>query len=399
MAFDVARIRGLFPALGDGWVHFDGSAGMLVPEQVASAVSTAMRAPVSEPGGVFPAARKAEGIVSSARDAVADLVGADPGSVVLGPSATVLLSRLVDALSDTWTLGDEVVVSRIDEQANVAPWLRAARRVGAEVRWGEIDIETCELPAWQYEKLVGPRTKAVSVTSASGAVGTRPEVSTVVEIARRAGALVVVDATYAAPFVPQDLGDLGADVLVVSARAWGGPAVAALVFRDPELLERVGPVALDPAARGPERLELGPHAFPMLAGLTASVDYLAELDDAAAGSRRERLLTSLGSAKSYQAGLLAQLSTELRSMRHVMVLGDAVRRIPALAFTVTDRKAVDVARHLAERGVCVFADEGAGGVFASLGVGEVGGALRVNLAHYSNTTEVAHLVHALDDLA
>ncbi|OQO90852.1 cysteine desulfurase-like protein [Saccharomonospora piscinae] len=398
MAFDVARIRGLFPALGDGWIHLDGSAGMLVPEQVASAVSTAMRAPVSGPGGVFPASQRAESIVTAARRAVADLAGADPDAVVLGPSATVLLNRLVDTLSDTWTLGDEVVVSRLDEQANVAPWLRAAKRVGGTVRWGEIDIETCELPAWQYEQLVGARTKAVSVTCASGSVGTRPDVATVVEIAKRAGALVVVDATYAAPFVPLDLAALGADVLVLSAQAWGGPAVGALVFRDRRLLDRIPAVALDPHAVGPERLELGPHAYPLLAGLVASIDYLADLDDAASGSRRERLLTSLGSAKSYQAGLLAQLSTDLRSLLNVMVIGDATRRIPALAFTVADTKAAGVARHLASHNVCAFADEGATGVFASLGVGEVGGAVRIGLAHYTNVFEINQLVNLLQDL-
>ncbi|SFB01547.1 cysteine desulfurase family protein, VC1184 subfamily [Amycolatopsis marina] len=398
MAFDVARIRGLFPALGDGWIHFDGAGGMLVPEQVASAVSTAMRAPVSGPGGSFPASQRAESIVTAARRAVADLVGADPAGVVLGPSSSVLLRRLADVMSDRWTIGDEVVVSRLDEQANLAPWLQAAKRVGAVVRWGEIDIETCELPAWQYENLVSARTKAVAVTAASGSVGTRPDVPTVAEFAKRVGATVVVDATYAAPFVPLDLNSLGADVLVVSALSWGGPSVGALVFRDPEMIERLPSVALESNVRGPGRLELGPHPYPLLAGLIASVDYLAGLDDAATGSRRDRLVTSLGSAKSYHAGLLAQLSTDLRSLRHVMVIGDAMRRIPALAFTLAGRKAPEVAEYLASQGLCAFADDGSTGVFASLGVGEVGGAVRIGLAHYSNVFEINQLLRVLEEL-
>ncbi|MGC7100334.1 cysteine desulfurase-like protein [Amycolatopsis lurida] len=398
MAFDVARIRGLFPALGDGWIHFDGAAGMLVPEQVASAVSTAMRAPVSGPGGAFPASQRAESIVSAARRAVADLVGAEPSGVVLGASASVLIQRLVDALSERWTIGDEVVVSRLDEQANLAPWRRAAKRVGAVVRWGEIDIETCELPAWQYENLVSARTKVVTVTLASGSVGTRPDVPTIIEFAKRVGALVVVDATYAAPFVPLDLQELGADIMVLSAQAWGGPAVGALVFRDPELLERLPSASLEANARGPARLELGPHAYPLLAGLVASVDYLSGLDDAAIGSRREKLVTSLGSAKSYHAGLLAQLSTELRSLRHVMVIGDAMRRIPSLAFTVAGKKSPEVAEYLASQGLCAFADDGTSGVFWALGVGEVGGAVRIGLAHYSNVFEINQLVRVLEEL-
>ncbi|OLT39081.1 cysteine desulfurase-like protein [Saccharomonospora sp. CUA-673] len=399
MAFDVARIRGLFPALGDGWIHFDGGTGMLVPEQVASAVSTAMRAPVSGPGGAFPASQRAESIVAAARRAVADLVGGEPEGVVLGPSSAVLVAQLADTLSTRWTLGDEVVVSRLDEEANIAPWVRAMNRVGGNVRWGEIDIENCELPAWQYGDLMGARTKAVTVTAASGSVGTRPDLGPITAAAEEAGALMVVDATYAAPFLPLDVDTLGADVVVLSAQAWGGPPMGALVFRDPALIERLPAVALDPDAQGPERLELGPHAYPLLAGLIASVDYLAGLDDSASGSRRERLLTSLGSAKSYQSGLLDQLSADLRSLPHVTVVGDAVRRIPALAFYVRDRKASDVAEYLARQGLCAFADNGAGGLFEALGIGEVGGAVRIGLAHYSNSFEAGQLVRVLDELA
>ncbi|OLR91410.1 cysteine desulfurase-like protein [Actinokineospora bangkokensis] len=398
MAFDVARVRGLFPALGDGWVHLDSPAGMQVPEQVATAVSTALRAPVSGPGGVFPASQRAEAIVAAARRAVADLVGGDPAGVVLGPNPAVLLARLAEALGERWLIGDEVVLSRLDDQANTAPWLRVAQRAGATVRWAEVDIETCELPAWQYGELVSPRTRVVAVTAASGAVGTRPDLPKIVAAAREHGATVVVDATSSAPFVPLDITELGADVLVVSASAWGGPAVAALAFADPAVLDRLPATNLDPRAQGPERLELGQHAHPLLAGLVASVDYLAELDDAATGSRRARLTTSLGSAKSYQAGLLSRLVAELRSLRHVMVLGDAMRRIPALAFTTADRRAADAVAELARLGICAFADDTPTGVFAALGVGEVGGAVRVGLAHYTNAVEVDQLVEAVKAL-
>lgn len=398
MPFDIARIRGLIPALGDGWTHLDGAAGMLVPEQVASAVATAMRAPVSGPGGVFPASHRAESIVAAARKAVADLVGADPAGVVLGPSAPVLVRRLAGVLSEDWTIGDEVVISRLDEPVNQEPWLRSARRAGGVVRWGEIDIETCELPAWQYENLVTARTKVVALTAASGTVGTRPDVPTVAEFAKRVGALVVVDGSYATPFVPLDVNASGADILVVSALAWGGPAVGALVFRDPDLLDRLPSVALDPKARGVDRLELGSHPYPLLAGLVASIDFLAGLDDTASGSRRNRLLMSIGAAKHYAADLLARLTSELRALRHVTLIGDAMRRVPALAFTVADRKASEVVEHLASRGICAFADDGDGGIFAALGVGEVGGAVRIGLAHYTNHFEINQLVRALEDL-
>lgn len=398
MAFDVARIRGLFPALGDGWIHLDAPAGMQVPEQVATAVSTALRAPVSGPGGIFPASQRAEAIVDAARRAVADLVGCDPAGVVLGPNAAALLQRLADAVGSGWLIGDETVVSRLDHQQNIAPWLRVAQRAGATVRWAEIDIETCELPAWQFETLLSHRTKVVAVTAASGTVGTRPDLNKITEMAHGAGALVVVDASSAAPFVPLDIHAMGADVVAVSATAWGGPAVGALAFADPALLDRLPACSLDPGASGPERLELGSHAFPLLAGLVASIDYLAMLDDAASGNRRERLQVSLSSAKSYQAGLLAKLITELRGQRHVTVIGDAMRRVPALAFTLAGVKASAASVHLADRGICAFADDTKTGVFATLGVGEVGGAVRIGLAHYSTAGEVEQLVRAVAEL-
>jgi cysteine desulfurase family protein (TIGR01976 family) len=398
MALDVARIRGLFPALGDGWIHLDAPAGMQIPEQVATAVSMALRAPVSGPGGGFPASQRAEAIVDAARRGVADLVGADPAGVVLGPSAAVLLARLADALGASWLIGDEVVVSRLDHPSNTAPWQQAAQRCGGIARWAEIDIETCELPAWQYDDLITARTKAVAITAASGAVGTRPDLHRISDTASQVGALVVVDASSAAPFLPVDMATLGADIIVLSASAWGGPPVGALVFRDPALLDNLPSCSLEPGAKGPERLELGPHPHPLLAGLVASVDYLAELDDASVGPRRERVLTSMGSMKAYQAGLLAGLINELRSLHHVMVIGDAMRRVPVFAFAVAGVRAEDAVEHLNKRGICAFADNGHNGVFAALGVGEVGGAVRVGLAHYTNTVEADQLVRCVAEL-
>lgn len=398
MAFDVARVRGLFPALGDGWVHLDAAAGMQLPEQVATAVATAMRAPVSAPGGVFPSSQRGAAIEDAARRAVADLVGVDPAGVVLGPSTAVLLARLADAMSEGWVLGDGIVLSRLDDPANVAPWLRAANRRGAAVSWAEVDIETCELPSWQYPDLLSRRTRLVAVTAASSAVGTRPEIAKIAEAAHTVGATVVVDATCAAPFVPLDAALMGADVVAVSASLWGGPPVAALAFRDPAAVAALPAVSLDPDARGAERLELGPHPHALLAGLVSSVDYLAELDDAAVGPRRERLLTSLGSVKAYLAGLVAHLTSELRALRHVMVIGDAMRRIPVVAFTVADAKGWDVVEALADAGVCAFADAGYHDVFAALGVGEVGGAVRVGLAHYTTAAEVDTLVRSVATL-
>src|SRR5882757_3459604 len=285
MPYDVARVRGMTPAIGDGWVHLDAPTGAQCPEQVALTMSTAIRAPVSAPGGAFPASQRAEVIEDAARQAIADLVGCDPRGVVLGPNREVLLTRLADALGQTWEMGEAIVLSRLDDVANVAPWERAAKHVGVDVRWGEIEIETCELPEWQYEKLLDASVQLVAVTAGSEHVGTRPKVSKIAEFAHRTGALVVVDGYSAAACGPLRMDELGADVLALSPAAWGGPQCGALAFANPDLLDQLSSCSLRPKVTGPERLEVGPHCYPLLAGLVASVDYLSALDSDAQGDR------------------------------------------------------------------------------------------------------------------
>ena len=151
MAYDVARVRGLHPSLGDGWVHFDAQNGMLLPDSVATTVSTAFRGSMTTGQGPHPAAQRSAAVLHAARQAVADLVGADPRGVVLGADRAILLTSLADASSSRVGLGHELVVTRLDDEANIAPWLRAANRYGAKVKWAEVDIETGELPAWQWE--------------------------------------------------------------------------------------------------------------------------------------------------------------------------------------------------------------------------------------------------------
>jgi cysteine desulfurase family protein (TIGR01976 family) len=398
VSLDVGRIRGLVPALGDGWVRFDAAAGMQVPEQVVSAVTAALRAPHALPGGVFPASRRAEAVEAEARTAVADVVGAAPAGVVLGPDPAVLLARLADALSAGWQLGDQVVVSRLDEAAHVAPWLGAAHRRGVGVRWAEIEIETCELPTWQFEELFDGPVRVVALTAASAQVGTRPEVATVAEQAREREVLTVVDLAAAAAYGPQDIGSLDADVVALDAAAWGGPPLGALVFRDPSLLDELPSCSPDPSAQGARRLELGPLPTAQLAGLTASVEHLASLDEAAEGTRRERLLASMTALEEYHAQLVSDLLDGLWATP-VSVIGRPVRRVPLLSVAHGSVKAADAVNHLAEHGICAFADTGDRGVLGHLGSAEIGGVIRIGFGHYTTRAEVAQLVDALTSLS
>ncbi|HYT10353.1 MAG TPA: cysteine desulfurase-like protein, partial [Mycobacteriales bacterium] len=354
MPFDVARVRGLFPTLGDGYIHLDGPAGTLIPESVARAVSATLRVPLSNRHGPFPSSARADALVDAARRAFADLVGGEPGGVILGPNMTTITYQLARALAKTWKVGDEVVVSRLDHDANVRPWLVAAKSAGAVVRWAEVDIETCELPVWQYDELITRRTRLVAVTAASNAVGTRPDVRAIADRAHQVGGLVHVDGVHATPHGPVDMAELGADFYATSAYKWGGPHMSATVAA-PALLQTLQPDKLVPSPNEvPDRFETGTPAFELMAGAVAAVDHLAGLDDTTTGSRRARLLASMAAVRRYEASVFSRLESGLRSMLHVYTLGWPPSRTPTVSFSVEGWKPRAVTEELARRGICAW---------------------------------------------
>lgn len=397
---DVARVRGLFPALADGFVHADGPAGSLVPESVAHAVGAAMRMPVAERGGVFPASGRSEALVSGARAAVADLVGGVPAGVVLGPNMTSLTWTFARALARTWRPGDDIVLSRLDHDANIRPWAQLAEAHGVLVRWAEVDIETGELPAWQYDELLTRRTRLVALTAASNAIGTCPDVAAISARAHEAGALAYVDAVQAAPHLFLDQAQLGADFLAVSAYKWCGPHVGA-VSAHPQLLAQLTPDKLVPAPdRVPDRFESGAHAVELLAGVPAAVDHLAGLCGGDEGTRRERLHRSMDAVARYERELFGQLTGGLHSMAHVQVLGSPIRSTPTVSFTVPRMRPRQVAAELARHGVCAWdGDHYARELFDAIGVNDDGGAVRLGLLHYNTVEEVDRLLDAVAALA
>lgn len=397
MAYDVARVRGLHPSLGDGWVHFDAPAGMLIPDSVATTVSTAFRRSGASTVGAHPSARRSAAVLDAAREAVADLVNADPGGVVLGADRAVLLSLLAEASSSRAGLGYEVIVSRLDDEANIAPWLRAAHRYGAKVKWAEVDIETGELPTWQWESLISKSTRLVAVNSASGTLGGVTDLRAMTKLVHDVGALVVVDHSAAAPYRLLDIRETDADVVTVNAHAWGGPPIGAMVFRDPSVMNSFGSVSTNPYATGPARLEIGAHQFGLLAGVVASIEYLAALDESARGSRRERLAVSMQSADAYLNRVFDYLMVSLRSLPLVMLIGRPEAQIPVVSFAVHKVPADRVVQRLADNGILAIANTGSR-VLDVLGVNDVGGAVTVGLAHYSTMAEVDQLVRALASL-
>jgi cysteine desulfurase family protein (TIGR01976 family) len=355
--------------------------------------------PIANRGGVFAASARAEQLVSGARAAIADLVGAAPSGVVLGANMTSLTYGIARALGKHWRAGDELVVSRLDHDANIRPWLQIADEVGMVVRWAEVDIETGELPDWQYDELLTDRTRLVAVTAASNAIGTCPDVTAIATRAHRAGALVFVDAAHAAPHMLLDITGLDADFLALSAYKWGGPHVGAVVAH-PGLLDELQPDKLVPAPdRVPDRFEQGTPPFELYAGVAASIDHLAGLDPYATGSRRERLAAAMAAVGSYEDRLFDRLDSALRSMGHVQVLGSPVYRTPTVSFTVSRMRPRQAAGELARRGICAWdGDFYSRELFDAIGVNETGGAVRLGLLHYNTIDEVDHLIDSVSAL-
>jgi cysteine desulfurase family protein (TIGR01976 family) len=400
VTFDVRRVRAAYPALDDGYAYLDGAAGTQVPAAVIEAISGTYRSGIGNAGGAFPASERADAIVTECRRAVADLTGGEPDGVILGPNMTTLTYRLADTLSRRWGPGDEVVVSRLDHDANVRPWVQAAERSGAAVRWAEVDVSTAELPTAQYAGLLSERARLVAVTAASNIVGTRPDVPAIAAAAHAVGALCYVDGVHATPHVPVDVRALGADFYATSAYKWSGPHVGAVVA-EPALLETLHPDKLVPAPSGvPGRFERGTSPYADLAGVAAAVDHLAALEPSAAGTRRERVLASMAAVERYEGQLFTRLLGGLASMRHVTVYGKAARRTPTAFFTVAGYTPREAAARLAARAINVWnGDNYAWELAGVFGLRDSGGGVRAGLVHYNDEADVDRLLTAVAELA
>jgi cysteine desulfurase family protein (TIGR01976 family) len=404
---NVAAVRDCYPALADGYAYLDGAAGTQVPAGVIEAMSQAQAAGLSNAGGAFPASQRADEVTARCRAAVAALSGGKPDGVVLGPNMTTLTYRLAGALAKNWKPGDEVVVSQLDHDANVRPWVQAADWAGATVRWAAVDPVTGELPADQYRDLITERTRLVAVTAASNVIGTCPDVPVIAGLAHAAGALTYVDGVHATPHGPVDVQVLGADFYATSAYKWSGPHVGAVVA-DPDLLAGLYPDKLKPSPdEVPERFELGTPSFASLAGVTAAVEHLASLTDLPGppltgdpATLRGRVLASMTAVREHEQELFEVLAAGLDSMAHVHSYGRAAVRTATAFFTVDGHTPRQVAEHLASRGVNVWNGHNyAWELTGVLGIRESGSAVRAGLVHYNDDGDVERLLAGVAELA
>ncbi|MEV8376271.1 cysteine desulfurase-like protein [Kribbella sp. NPDC056861] len=393
MSFDVEAVRKQFPALTEGAAHFDGPGGSQTPQVVADAVAATMVAALANRGQLTAAERRADEVVVGARQAMADLLGTDPGGIVFGRSMTQLTYDFARMLAKDWGPGDEVIVTRLDHDANIRPWVQAAEAAGATVRWLEFDPAASELD--DIAPLLSERTRLAAVTGASNLLGTRPELPALASLVHEAGALVYVDGVHLTPHAPVDAAY--ADFYACSPYKFFGPHCGVL-SASPELLEGLHPDKLLPATNVvPERFEFGTLPYELLAGTTAAVDFLAGLGGAGDG-RRERLLSSLALLETHEDDLRADLETRLAAIDGITLHGHAERRTPTLLFSVAGWEPRAVAAKLAESGV-----NAPGGSFYALeasrhlGLGDAG-AVRAGLAPYTNQSDVDRLVEAVKTL-
>lgn len=401
MTYDVERLRARIPSLRSGVAFFDGPGGTQTPDLVADAIAATLTSSIANRGAVTQAERNAEAVVVAARAAGADLVGAPSEGIVFGRSATELTFMVARTLAAEWGPGDEVVVTRLDHDANIRPWVRNAERAGATVRWLDFDPRTGELDLEQLDATLSERTRLVAVTGASNIIGTRPDLPRIVSAAHLVGALVYVDGVHLVAHDVVDLVELGADFLVCSPYKFLGPHLGMLAA-SPALLESMHPDKLLPSPEQvPERFELGTLPYELLAGVVAAVDMLADLvpGGESAMSRRDRLVRSFTALEQYEAGLRDRLRDGLSSIGGITFYSNAVRRTPTELFTVDGIASADVYRALAERAV----NAPAGSFYAieactRLGLGAAG-AVRAGIAPYTNTDDVDRLIAGVREIA
>jgi cysteine desulfurase family protein (TIGR01976 family) len=407
--FDVDAIRAWFPALalthgGQLMAFFDGPGGTQVPESVIDAVTRYYRESNANHGGAFPTSERSDAIVDDAHAAIGDLLGVDADEITLGPNMTTLTFHLSRSIAASMRPGDEIVVTGLDHQANVDPWIAAARDTEIVVRTWEPELTDCTLRLEELDGVLNERTRLVAVGWASNAVGTINPVAEIAERAHRAGAWVYVDAVHAAPHLPLDARAVDADFVACSTYKFFGPHLGAVYGRR-EILAGLPAYKVRPASH---RFETGTLNFEGAAGAAAAVGYLADLgvrygSAPDGGSRRERVLAGMGAIRAYEIDLYRHLAARLAAIEGIEIVGltahgDIERRTPTAAITVAGVAPRTVAERLGARGIALWdGDFYATGLMERLGLAP-DGVVRIGLTHYNTRAEVDRLADELDTL-
>jgi cysteine desulfurase family protein (TIGR01976 family) len=420
MTLDLNSIRSRFPALryeshdGAPPVFFDNPAGTQVPQQVIDAVSRYFVEMNANSGGAFATSQRTDAMVHETRVRMADFLHAPSAEeIVFGPNMTTLNFSLSRALARTLKPGDELVVTRMDHDANVAPWLRLAADEGLTVRWVDVRTDDCTLDLDSLEAALTDHTKIVATVHASNAVGTVNPVGRIADMVHAAGALHVVDAVQSAPHIPIDVQAIGCDFLLCSSYKFFGPHLGILWGRY-DLLSSLPAYKVRPSKdKAPYRWETGTPAFELISALSAAIDYLTAIGREhggefqgrfpGLGGRQLELKTAMAALMTYERTLVTHLIEMLGRVPGVKMYGvtDANRydeRVPTVVFTKDGHHAREIAAHLAQNHIYVWdGDYYAMEIMARLGHSEHG-MVRVGLAHYNTHEEIDRLEAALRKL-
>ena len=417
MALDPTKVRAEFPALRSGAIFLDNPGGTQVPVRVKERMDGYLATTNANHGGAFATSRASDAVIDEARTAVADFLNARrPEEIVFGPNMTTLTFAMSRALAAGWQEGDEIVVTRLDHDANILPWTLAARDRGVTVRWLDIDVEDCTLRLDQLDGLLNERTRMVAVGYASNAVGTINLVPQIAEAAHRVGSLCYVDAVQYAPHGPIDVQALDCDFLVVSTYKFYGPHLGAL-YGKYERLEATPAYKVRPAPdQPPGKFETGTPNFEGIAGALGALEYLAEIgetDGAEHGERyatdfrgrRRSLKQAMAAIRSYETDLCRTLIETLSAVPGLRIYGiqdprKLDRRVPTVSFTLEGIHPRQAAERLDQAGIYVWdGNYYALALSQRLGVEDRGGMIRVGLAHYNVREEILRLGEVLEGVA
>jgi cysteine desulfurase family protein (TIGR01976 family) len=405
--FPISAVRAEFPALAREAAFLDNPAGTQLPRRVIDAVGRAMIYGASNLGGLFEASREADRINEQGHEAAAAFLGATSGrEILIGQSTTMLTFQMARSLCRSWGRGDEIILTRLDHEGNVSPWLLAAEERGITVRWLPFNRDTWRFEPEDLLSLLSDKTRIVALNYASNMTGSINPIAVLTRHAKRAGALVYVDAVQLAPHGEVDVQALGCDFLVCSSYKFFGPHLGVLWGRE-ELLSELFPYAVRCAPRSlPARHEVGTPQTELIAGLEAAVSYFEWLGAATGGSgdRRALIRAAYRATIAYELPLMSALIERLRSLPGVSIRGivDPTRfseRVPTVSFTHARVRSRDIAEALGKRQFYVWSGHNYAYESARfLGLDENDGVLRIGLAHYNTAAEVTRLLQAIEEL-
>ena len=403
-------MRARFPALavtdrGRPRIYFDAPGGTQVCADAINELTHHLVSGTANAGGAFITSVGVDVLTDKAHKVVAELIGAEADEIAFGPNMTSLTLAASRAISRDWIAGDEIVLTRLDHDANVAPWLAIAEDRNLVVRWLNFDPATGRLNLSKLPSLLSRRTRVVAVGGASNALGTVADLATIVDIVRKHSfALIYVDAVQLAPHTLLDVKSLGCDLLAFSPYKVFGPHAGVLWCRQ-ALAETIPAYKVRPASTvGARRFETGTPSFEAQAGIIGTVNYLEWLGSTVASgatTRRERLVAAFAACEVYEAEIGGALLAGLRRMNSVRLYGpkEMAGRVTTFAFTVEGYSPEAVVQHLADHRI--FAWSGhfyAVETVAALGLAETGGLVRVGLCHYNTAKEVAHFLQVMENL-